>query len=213
MSRPADRTTYRGIARLYDRVFGVVNDRLAMAGLRASSPASGSRVLDVCCGTGAQLALYEHLGCRLSGLDASPAMLDVARQRLGHSAQLVLGDARRMPHAKGIFDLVTCKLALHEMAEADRSAVLSEAGRVVSAQGRILLIDFHGGPYQPIHGWMTRAAAVVVECLAGGEHFQNHGGFLAAGGLIGLAHQSGLRVEQARTLGGGTFAVLCLARP
>ena len=64
-------------------------------------PREGMDVLDVGCGTGIQLASYQEAGCRVSGIDASQAMLNVARRRLGERADLQLGDAARMPYPDG----------------------------------------------------------------------------------------------------------------
>ena len=54
------------------------------------------RILDVGCGTGTQLTLYKKTGCTLFGIDASPAMLRIARRKLGETADLRLGDAANM---------------------------------------------------------------------------------------------------------------------
>ena len=207
-----EQDSYRGIADFYDRLFESTNRGLSLAGIRMCHPQKGARVLDVCCGTGSQLALYQRYQCRLSGLDASPAMLGVARRRLGAAAQLNLGDATRMPYADRRFDLVSCKLALHEMPPGMRAAVLGETKRVLKSDGRILLIDFRPGPYQPLKGWISRAVSFVAEFAAGGEHFKNQRQFLAAGGLPMLAQQQDLRIEKQHVMAGGTFAVLCLVR-
>jgi ubiquinone/menaquinone biosynthesis C-methylase UbiE len=58
-------------------------------------------------------------------------MLEMARMRLGDSAQLELVDATCMPYEHRKFDLVIAKLALHEMQPQTRSAVLSEMKRVL----------------------------------------------------------------------------------
>lgn len=203
---------HHGIASFYDLLFEPVNRRLALAGLRSTPVRAGMHVLDICCGTGSQLSVYQRLGCDVFGLDASAAMLDVARRRLGERANLELGDATQLPYASGAFDLVTCKFALHEMPEETRCGVLAEAARVVRSEGRILLTDFHIGPYRALDGWISRLVVVAVEFMAGGEHFRNHRQLLGAGGLPALGARAGLRVERLQILSGGTFAVACLSR-
>ncbi len=58
-------------------------------------PSEETKVLDVGCGTGIQPARYQQAGCWVTGIDASPAMLEVARRRLGTRASLTVGDAAR----------------------------------------------------------------------------------------------------------------------
>ena len=66
----------------------------------------GQSVLDVGCGVGAFLALVAGRGARAFGLDASEALLDVARARLP-DADLRVGDMEAMPYDDDTFDLVT----------------------------------------------------------------------------------------------------------
>lgn len=75
------------------------------------------------------------------GIDLSPAMLEVARGKLGEPADLRLADAAHMPYADDSFDLVTAFLTLHAMPAATRTAVMAEMVRVVHREGRLLLID------------------------------------------------------------------------
>ena len=51
--------------------------------------APGDAVLDIACGTGNAALLAAAAGARVSGLDAAPRLIDVARSRAG-------GDARRV---------------------------------------------------------------------------------------------------------------------
>jgi ubiquinone/menaquinone biosynthesis C-methylase UbiE len=201
------RDTYRAIAPVYDRLFDATNKTLRLVGLRVFRPQPGARVLDVGCGTGAQLAIYRRLQCELYGVDSSPSMLARARTRLAASADLALADAGSVPFASGSFDLVVSMLTLHGMPLEIRVCVLSEMRRLLKPAGRVLLIDFHPGPYRGVQGWLSRALVVLVEMLAGGEHFANHRDFMRHGGLPALAKGSGLTLRRQRILGGGVFAV------
>jgi ubiquinone/menaquinone biosynthesis C-methylase UbiE len=203
---------YRRIARIYDPLFDKMNKGLRLAGIRAFRPSKGMDILDVGCGTGAHLELYQRYGCNLYGIDLSPSMLEIARKRLGDSARLGPGDATRMPYEDGKFDLVLCMLSLHEMREPTRSGVLNEMKRVLKEDGRMLLIDFHPGPYEPLQGWISEVIIFFSEIAAGREHFKNYRQFIAAKGLSPLAAQHGLTVEKEKILAGGTFAVLLLSR-
>lgn len=200
---------YRNVAGIYDRLFDSMNKGLRLVGIHMYRPAKGMSILDAGCGTGAHLDLYRRYQCHLYGLDASASMLAVARRRLTDAAQLDLGDATRMPYKSGKFDLVISMLTLHELSHETRGAVMGEIKRVLKRDGRVLLIDFHPGPYQPVQGWISRGIILLSEFAAGWEHFRNHQRFLTQGGLPAIASQHGLRVERQSILAGGTFAVQC----
>src|SRR5215208_5441028 len=63
-------------------------------------------VLDIGCGVGAFLRLVADRGARAFGLEASEALLEVARERLPE-AELRVGDMEVLPYADNRFDLVT----------------------------------------------------------------------------------------------------------
>lgn len=200
--------SYDSVAALYDRLFESMLHGLRLAGLRMLRPTKGMRILDVGCGTGTHLDLYRRYAAHLHGLDSAAPMLHVARRRLGDSAHLARGDAASMPYGAGSFDLVLSMLTLHGMPPEVRSAALGEMKRILKRDGRILLIDFHPGPYQPLQGWLSRALIVFLEFAAGREHFGNHRQFISEGGLPAIAARQGLRVEKQSILAGGTFAIL-----
>ena len=202
---------YRNIARIYDRLFENMNKGLRLAGIRMFRPSKGMNILDVGCGTGTHLELYQRYGCHLYGIDISPSMLEIARARLGDSARLELGDATSMPYEDRKFDLIISMLSLHEMAPQTRSGVLSEVKRILKDDGHIVLIDFHPGPYQPLQGWISKVIIFFSELAAGREHFRNYRQFIATKGLSTLATLNQLEVEKQNVLAGGTFAVLLVA--
>jgi ArsR family transcriptional regulator len=117
--------------------------------LLALLPESGlGRLLDIGTGTG---RLLEVLAPRVSaglGVDASRAMLALARARLArpgltHCA-VRLADMYRLPLADAGFDLVVLQMVLH-YAE-DPPGVLAEAARVLRPGGRLVVVDLaaHG---------------------------------------------------------------------
>jgi ubiquinone/menaquinone biosynthesis C-methylase UbiE len=201
---------YAGFARLYDPVIGRFNSRLRSIGMRMVPPADGMHILDVGCGTGSLLEQYERAGCRVSGIDTSPAMLEIAGRRLSHSADLRLDNAADMPFADGTFDLVTASLILHELSPDIRIAVLGEMGRVLKKNGRVLITDYNPGPVRRLRGWMTRIAITVAENIAGGEHVKNYRQFMAGGGLYTLLHEHRLVIEEQKIVGGGTIGLYVL---
>ena len=115
-----------------------------------------------------------------------------------------------MPYPGGRFDLITSMLALHEMRAAVRAGVVDEMKRALKPDGRILLIDFHPGPYRFPGGWVNKAFNTAAELAAGWEHFRNHRVFLSQGGLPALAAEHGLTVDQRKIVSGGTMALFLL---
>jgi SAM-dependent methyltransferase len=103
---------------------------------------AATRLLDVGCGTGALVAAaVERLGVRAWGVDASEPMLAKARERRVKGAAFKLAQADDLPFRKGWFDAVMMRLVVHALGDR-RSAALSEARRVLAAEGRLFIWTF-----------------------------------------------------------------------
>jgi ubiquinone/menaquinone biosynthesis C-methylase UbiE len=205
-----NRDRYRFHAKIYDRFYEPAATRLRNTGLKMFPPRENLSILDVGCGTGTQLALYQRTGCTLFGIDLSPAMLTVARRKLGETATLQLEDASKLTFDSGTFDLVTAVLILHEIQAGLRSAVLRECTRVVKADGRIMLMDYHFGPYPFPIGWMWKLFATLSEISAGREHYANYRDFLNRRGLETLIAEHSLTVDKQFVFESGVAAVFLL---
>ena len=104
--------------------------------------------LDAGTGTGRMLELIAPHAKRAVGIDVSPDMLAIARDRLLqqdiHNAQVRLGDTYRMPFSNGAagngFDVVLFHQVLHYLD--DPGAAVAEAARVMAPGGRLLIADF-----------------------------------------------------------------------
>ena len=107
-------------------------------------PAGGAgRLLDIGTGTGRLLELLAPRVTLGLGVDASRAMLALARARLAgpgftHCA-VRLADMYRLPLPDGGFDTVVMQMVLH-YAE-DPAAALAEAARVLRPDGRLVVVD------------------------------------------------------------------------
>ncbi len=86
------------------------------------------RVLDVGCGRGSHLLLLKKLGLDISGVDASPHMVQRARERLGHRCELRTAMADDLPFEDNAFDF-TVMINTLEFLDNPVEA-LREAGRV-----------------------------------------------------------------------------------
>jgi ubiquinone/menaquinone biosynthesis C-methylase UbiE len=88
---------------------------------------------------------------RLSGVELSPAMLEIARTRareLGREIDLRVGDAQALEFPDESFDSVVCTLSLCTIPD-DRAAV-AEVRRVLRPGGRFLLLEHVRSPLLPI---------------------------------------------------------------
>ena len=72
--------------------------------LKMLQPEAGSSLLDIGCGTGRSLEPLLNLGLNLTGVDPSPYMLDIARDRLGDKADLHRAFAEELPFDDNSFN-------------------------------------------------------------------------------------------------------------
>lgn len=212
MSRTKVRDPYGRVASFYDRLFEPINKRLRILGVRLYLPPKGGSILDVGCGTGVHLETYSRNEYKLFGIDTSPSMLNVAVERLGKKAELIQADATDMPYRSDSFDLILCMLVLHEMDDEVQSSVLSELERLIKADGRVLLIDFHAGKPSQLKGWLSKLMIVLTEFAAGRKHCRNYRHFMSIGGLPVLIERSQFVTDKKRIVGNNTMA-LYLLRP
>ncbi|MBM4305705.1 MAG: methyltransferase domain-containing protein [Deltaproteobacteria bacterium] len=201
---------YRRYALKYDTFVEPFNSVIRQIVIKSFPVKEGMKVLDVGCGTGTNLMLYHKAGCLVHGIDLSPSMLEVARNKLGEHADLRVGDASQMPYQDNFFDLVTSMLTLHEIPYRIRSQVMKEMIRVVSREGRILLTDYHPGPIRFPKGWMFKAIILLFEVVAGREHFKNYRDFLKKKGLPELIGAFKLVVETKKMISGGNIALFIM---
>jgi ubiquinone/menaquinone biosynthesis C-methylase UbiE len=92
-------------------------------------PNPGDRILDIGCGSGNHLIVFSKLRLNVNGVDASPYMISLARQRLGACCTLRTGMAEDLPFDDNEFDFASLINTL-EFLE-DPLSALREAGRVV----------------------------------------------------------------------------------
>ncbi len=150
MSRPAQIRFLSLVAAVYDPVVARLGFRSLWSRMAEhGAPEPGSRCLDVCTGTGGVALALAARGADVVGLDLSPGMLAQAARKarargLEHRARFVQMDAQQMTFPEGSFDLVTCCMALHEMAETERGTVLSEIARV--ARGHVVVAEYRVPP-------------------------------------------------------------------
>jgi SAM-dependent methyltransferase len=105
---------------------------------------AGLRILDAGCGPGFLTRdLLDKGAAELAAFDISPAMIEVARERVGVRARLFVADmAQPLPLPEsGHFDLVVSSLAIDYVR--DWSVPLSEFRRVLKSGGRLVMSVQH----------------------------------------------------------------------
>jgi 2-polyprenyl-3-methyl-5-hydroxy-6-metoxy-1,4-benzoquinol methylase len=99
---------------------------------------SGQRVLDVACGTGVVAVTAARLGARVTGLDLTPELLEVARENSGLAGVEIewrQGDVEELPFESGTYDAVLSQFG-HMFAPRPAVAV-SEMLRVLKPGGTL----------------------------------------------------------------------------
>jgi len=141
---------YEAFALVYDE-FNASNDyemwlgRALLPELRKHGFKEGGKALDVGCGTGRAFRPLLRRGWRVTGLDLSPAMLELAAREGGEDVPLRVADMRELPRL-GDFDLV---LSLNDSVNyllGEEDLVLALAGMGANlAEGGLLIFDVNSG--------------------------------------------------------------------
>jgi len=120
--------------------------RLAVKALLEGRP---EKVLDLGCGTGdlaITIAKSAKSGVKVTGLDFSPPMLDIAGTKAAKSGvkiNLVQGDAGNLPFPGGYFDRVGISFAFRNMTYKNplRERYLGEVVRVLKPGGKYVIVE------------------------------------------------------------------------
>jgi arsenite methyltransferase len=112
--------------------------------LDLAAPRPGERLVDLGCGRGGDLLLAAALvGAtgQVTGVDATPRMVEAARQRTAGlvNAAVVHGDLAAVPLPAGCADVVISNCAINHAR--DKAAVFREVARLLAAGGRVVVSD------------------------------------------------------------------------
>ena len=111
----------------------------------------GQHVLDLGCGTGtlAIMAKQKQPAAEVTGLDADPDMLKVAKYKSSQQNAPVkfdVGFTNKLPYPDASFDRVLSSIMIHHLKTPDKEITAQEVYRVLKPGGQLHIIDF-GKPY------------------------------------------------------------------
>lgn len=180
----------------------------------------GSRVLDLATGTAdvALEVLRQEPQARVVGLDPSPRMLDLGREKvaaagLGRRIGLESGEAEALPFGDDSFDAATVAWGIRNVV--DRPAALAEMARVVRPGGRVVVLESiepTSGILAPFARAYLRHAVPRLGAWLSKEHAYKYlqtsiEAFPPPDVFARMMGTSGLEVLEVRPL---TFGVCCL---
>jgi ubiquinone/menaquinone biosynthesis C-methylase UbiE len=148
-----------------------------------------SPVLDICCGTGKQCYLIGKTKQQVVGLDLDLKMMSYAAFKYP-DISFICADASHLPIKESCFKGIIISFALHDKKPELRTKILGQSTRLLAPGGKIILVDFE-------RPWNRRSKigaffTLLIEKMAGNEHFRNGRQFLLLGGLKEFIKNEGL---------------------
>ena len=179
-----------------------------LALIRQADFQPGQQVLDLACGTGT-LAVWIKQRCpevSLSGIDADPAILEIAARKATRAQVTITfqqGLASRLPYPDAHFDRVVSSLFFHHLTWSEKQCVAQELYRVIRPGGELHVADWGRAA-----GVFSRGAFVAIQLLDGFENTRDN----VQGRLIELYEEAGFaNVSQQQTVA-TVFGTLALYR-
>ena len=130
----------------YVNLFASASDQLIPSLVDAVAAKANLMALDLCCGQGNAAEALVGRGCHVVGIDFSPAMLTLARQRVP-SATFFEGDVQDLPFTDAEFDIVVSNVGVCHVPDQPRA--LLEIRRVLRPQGRFAMTVWCGPDVSP----------------------------------------------------------------
>ncbi len=168
------------------------------AARRALGVQPGDRVVEIACGTGLNFPHLRRLvgdHGSLIGVDLTPAMLVLARQRITRhgwqNVQVREADAARLPFPDASFDKAFCAFALNIIPEYERA--VAEVRRVLVPGGRFVAVEMQSIDMSQVSGWLGRLVhGLMGICDQDTSHRSLEAIQAAFGGVVVSRHLGGM---------------------
>jgi demethylmenaquinone methyltransferase/2-methoxy-6-polyprenyl-1,4-benzoquinol methylase len=166
----------------------------------------GEKIIDIACGTGAQVFELCEIASEIVGVDLSESMINHAqnsvKKRNISNAEFFVCDATNLSRFEAnSFDVAIMSLALHQFDPALHSTILDEMKRVAK---QIIIVDYS----VPLPKNYAGIGSRVAEFLAGKEHNHNFKQFYRLGGLKAILTANNLTIEKSVLFGKGAFQLV-----
>jgi SAM-dependent methyltransferase len=148
-------------------------------------------LLDVGCGAGLALSLARERGATVAGIDAAPELVEIARSRCP-DCDIEVGELEQLPFRDQAFDVVTGFNSFQYAA--DRVHGLSEAGRVMRKDGRLVALVWGTPDKCEMAGYLAALGSLMPPPPPGAP---GPWALSPAGALEELAAQAGFRTTAA----------------
>ena len=172
---------YKKISKVYDtldRMYFTSGGRNPREVIGEMIPNGKVKVLDMCCGTFANglVVAKNRPEAKVVGLDRSKPMLRKAKQKVEDNGlknvKLVCRDATDTGIRSGAFDYVIIGLVLHECNPELWKSILEEAGRLLKADGRLIILDWD--KQTRIKGKVKFSPLYVCESVVTPKYFKKY---------------------------------------
>lgn len=113
------------------------------------------KILEVGCGTGANLSFFIEEGFNTYGIDGSKVAIKLAKKKLKKekkNSKLFVGDIQNMPFRSNYFDCIVDCECIYSNSFSDSKIILKEIKRILKRKGSFFSKTFANGTYGDNNG-------------------------------------------------------------
>ena len=196
---------YDSMASYYDKVLEPILWKMRRKIINVCNIKKGMKILEVACGTGTQAVRFKKAGAEYTGVDLSPAMLEVAKTK---NLNCLHADGTKLPLEDNFFDLSTITLALHEVDPEVSKQLIIEMLRVTKNDGSLVFVDYTKSNKKNIYSKIANSSIHYVEKLVGGSHYQNYNKFMKSGGLKAFLEFFDFKIIEEKLIFGRNIGII-----
>ena len=131
LSEEANEYPFAGYKNVLRTIYGIIKS------------GNGKNILDVGFGTGIlSKKLYDE-GCSICGIDFSPKMIEIAKQKMPNAMFIQHNFTQGMPvfPFDETFDFIVCTYAIHHLDDSQKIRLIKELTDLLSTGGKVLIGD------------------------------------------------------------------------